>query len=110
MQCHLLPAAPAVKDISICKRARASHGGRRARIQNINIGKCAAIQPSDHTLLCPGRIFLGRPVGMQRGGAGFFEWIDQSSRSHVGNLATPVVQKGSTFIPLLFATFSLLPL
>ena len=72
MQCHLPPAAPAVKNISICKRARASHGGRRARIQNINIGKCAAIQPSDQTLLCPGRIFLSRPVGgwMQRGGGG----------------------------------------
>ena len=69
MQCHLLPAAPAVKDISICKRARASHGGRRARIQNINIGKCAAIQPSDQkTLLCPGRIFRGRPVGSAKQG------------------------------------------
>ena len=72
MQCHLLPAAPAVKDISICKRARASHGGRRARIQNINIGKYAAIQPSDQkTLLCPGKNISGPAGRNAEGGCRF---------------------------------------
>ena len=61
---------PAVKDISICKRARAARGGRRAWIQNTNIGKCATIRPSDQTLLCPpGKIIPG-PAGRRRSRGG----------------------------------------